>query len=410
MFKQRLSSLLLSRTGFYFDDGQLFPFEKHLTQQTRNWFVRRQLKPVVVVSRRYYREQLKSYPITDRADLQKFLKAELGEGYVWQLGSVENNQRRVHIISWEPEVLSLDGTAWLLVPETWLYGAGLAPKNCHQIDFPGKPLVIFRERDQLVRAFSPTGLLASEPAIRSALGLSPSVPLLHVNSQHYYQQLSGDLLELPLWRLVNRSRTPSAVSTDYKSIGLLAIAVLFVYAVLSSTYLQLMTQLRQHQLDSISVQVSDKLALQQQIETEQQKLSALVAAKGDWQQLLNQWDLIAWLDGRNVRLANVTFEPESIKITGEVDSTTTLVQAMSELPYIANIEFTAPMRKGQQGEFFSLQLTFKASNLHPIRSVIEPRVSADEQPSAINAVQSSLNKEPAVTVELGPHSTQLGGQ
>lgn len=355
--KQKASSQLLLNAAFYFDGTTCLPMSSFLPEAKTNRFLHRQQKPIIIVGSQGYREQIKNYPIADKADLIKILKAEFGQAACWQIGSYANKQHRVQIISWLPETMALVQSACLLVPESWLFAALLPLKSCHQFTMQQATRILFKEPDGLVRTFSPKGLLASEAAIRSALGIAATMPIQTWSQTAFIQQLLQGVFNLPITALWQRKATAQK-NINYQFFAIVGLGVCFIYGVTASAYLAYTAHARNQQLSAIAEEVSDKLQIQQLIDTEQQRLAALVAAKGNWDLTLHQWDLLAWFNQQKTNLANVQIEGAVMRITGETNSTTDLVAALTELPYITNVEFTAPMRRGRSGEVFSLQLSF----------------------------------------------------
>ncbi|QBL09785.1 hypothetical protein E0Z06_09780 [Rheinheimera sp. D18] len=363
---EKLSRSILIRSAFYYDGNQCTPLATINGQAGRNWFAGKKARPIVVVARNSYKELIKTYPVSDKSDLKKIILSEFGKNVLYKIGSFDNNQQRVQIISWLPAVLEVATDSIILIPETWLFAASQTAGSCHKVTSADTELVIHIDRDGLVRSFFPQGLLQSESAIRSALGISPATELQSWQRDAFLQRQLDSLFALPVNVLVNwQSRSNSKPAFNIRQLLVTAAVAVTLYGVIGSGYLYALNSSRQSQLERLSSDVADKLAIQSAMDEEQRKLAALVEAKGNWNLTLQHWDLLALLINQGVVLANVKSELDVMSVTGETESTTELVSLLSAHSAVSNIEFTAPMRRGRNGEFFSLRLTIDTAVPYP---------------------------------------------
>ncbi|GHG68091.1 hypothetical protein GCM10010919_17260 [Alishewanella longhuensis] len=316
------------------------------------------LPPLVLVSRHWYSEQKKSYPVNNKADVIKIAKQEFGNSCQLYLGDYTDGKRDVLVIQFKPALLDFASQAKLIIPETLLI-------NKH---YP-KLLVSAKMRDQaFAQITTPDGLWQS-------IKLSPLLPdtaraaiALGAPADAVLQNITEDALRLSLFKLfkgfsfAELQQLANIANSSEKQKPWAAFAGVLLFSglvYLSSAELYLRSQISsyQAQLSSISLNIDDAVATRSQFEELTRKVNQFDAKRADHYNALAVWHILAELIAKEVGFTNTIYDGKVLTLFGQAPEAAAILEWLHAQPYISDADFTNPVRQIRAGESFSLKLT-----------------------------------------------------
>lgn len=369
----KMGQKLASRVVCYFNGQHLYK----LTAEP-DGIHPKQVKPwLLVLARSCYQEQVNSYPIKSVRELKQLLELQRPSGLLirYFIGPYENNQRWVHEIAIDAAYAATVEQARFVVPETLLLAKfapigfttiALKPPQSNALPTVGQqaPLYLwFHRGPQQSAAVLQGGLLTNDVAARVAMGVHSAEASDTWSFGDYLRRLSEHWWRLPAsWWLASRNGAQGEKSSlPWAAMLSVSVAMVLVYACLSSGYLHFANQWRSKEILNLSSEVMQHLVAREQLEGDLDKLKMLAAVSAFNTEQLFAWNIVAFLKQKEITLNQVSGDLNTIEVGGEVESATELVAQLNELPGVIQVEFIAPVRRGHRGEMFRLRIQLVAN-------------------------------------------------
>lgn len=334
-------------------DGQILSFSSQLKTSVAN-----ANSSILVLSRFAYDEQQKVFPIVSKSDLNKVLKSQYPGAHFFYISNVENNQRRVSIITVNNNLLALCQQAKMVIPISTLIAC--QPENPFKtLRFPDGEYFQLTRSPFDYQAVLANSLVKNASQARNLLGahLNISDYVLKVNSEKQAYRL---LFSMPLafWlSSLNQKRGNSF--SGLMPFAALSVSLLACYLLVLNVYMPNQLQAKQQQLSQLNHALGPLLDIRNRIQAVDDVNIKLADSKSQSAPLAF-WELLALAEMHNVQLTSVEASFDIFTLTGTVASATTWLQALLDEPMILTADFIAPVRRVQNGqEQFTISITLK---------------------------------------------------
>jgi hypothetical protein len=428
----------------YFD-GELKRFTLDASQQlTLVANTKSQSSPkIVIVSRHYYAENSKHYPVESKKELTKLLRLENPNTrsyfHIW---GHENGQSQVNVWQVSEQVPS----ALLTLPESLLIALGShtntntkqsqvitvqgaigglagsaannadsningnSNSNSHNTSHSSNN----GNDNKTVQANSQHDLYVSQhqgaiysslqsPIINSAqrfmlsAGLSPQCQSASLPPVKAIQHFASGIIKMPLslWtNLLNKNSAKQNLPALVANIAIPFITIFSAYLMISSAYLVMKDSSLQNQLHQQGEQIDLALKQQQQLDNNATRFTLI-------SEFINKQDISSpfWLALAEVlpevTLSNIRKVGNRYVIRGTADSATNTLEKISQLPNVIEAKFDTPSRKVRSKERFTIGFSLKHHALNLFLQETEPAtpdndMSPDVSPDV--SPEMSLNK------------------
>jgi len=353
---------ILVKFAQYFD-GTLRDFELtpqgqlQLSENNLNSDAKNNAKPLLIVSRNFYVESIKNYPITNKKELHKLLKLETStlsneEGNIfyhsWQANhDKNNNQSQVNIWQLNNDVPN----AFLRIPESLLLALALPTHTVMQKQ-ANKDVYITRING-LIHSLSESAIINSADTFAMSVGINQKTQKQVVPSAQLAEAFALGIKKLTLPILASFIKAPKKVERLQlvKTISLPFILVFSAYLALTSAYIVYKKNNLQQQLASQSSNVS--IALKQQVDSDEKLaqydslkifLSKQTSHSSLW---LIMSDLFPTAKFSNIRVNNSRYV-----LRGSAIKATKVLELLSKHKQVQEAKFDFPTQKNRGRENF----------------------------------------------------------
>lgn len=326
-------------------------------------------RPVLLIlAKACYQEKIESFPIKSANELKQLLELQRPTGGLTRyfIGPFVNNQRLVYKIFIDPKHADLIERSKCIMPETMLL-TQLAPPGltCIYMNKQGvngqAPTLWYLRGPQQRLSVLQGGIIQHEDAARAFLGVSKTSPRQQWGFPEYLTILSKEWWRLPLqWWLVGRTAAVQQARLPWSKLVGAAAVMSLLYAFVSFSYLHVVNASRVTQIQNISSDVTQRLALREGYERNLSKLAALREAGQIEQQQLHAWNIIAFLQINDISANQISANNEYLEFSAEAQSATGVVEQLNNLSGVERIEFISPVRRGRSGELFRLRIDLAA--------------------------------------------------
>jgi hypothetical protein len=314
---------------------------------------------VTVLGREHYSERRKQYPVLSRRDLDAILKQELDGAppTLTAISAVKDDRREVTFFECKPEVLSLVGPAFWLVPESLVLAATMPAGRVATVERHG-----FRYFLAASGVSQPSGgAVTTAERFAMAAGLDASDGLT-ITGENLHARLVSGLGRLPpeTWL---RFRMPSQrprLQVDWQPIAAAAGIGLVAYLAIASGYLTLTGSAREQELAGLGGAVEKLLVAQRDVDRMLAEQAGLAAAMADRRSSYRLWQVVAVVWSKGAVISGVQLQDTTLTIRGSAAVATDVLAAVDAIPGFADAKFSAPVRRDASGrEEFSLTLTMR---------------------------------------------------
>lgn len=365
-----MNKTICSLVGYY--DGEI----KRFTLDANNNVVLAKkanavdVPKILIISRQYYSEQVKDYPIENRKELSKLLKLENPDKeschYIWRH---ENGQSRVNIWNFSKKV----PTSFIQLPESLLLGLATQDgssksKNVLTVENSyddTADLYVSKQQGAIYSSLKSTMINSTQRFILSA-GLSQASQQSVINHTQLVTRFTLGLpkIPLPLWSaFINRSSTKSNTPLLIKKIALPFIGVISGYLLITSGYLALKNHNLQTQLQQQGEQINLALNKQQQLDNNVIRYKLL---SGFFQQ--QDLSLPFWLALAKVlpevSISNIRKVDNRYVIRGTSEKATTTLEKVSQLDNVIEAKFDTPSKRFRSKERFTIGFSLQHHSLN----------------------------------------------
>lgn len=320
-------------------------------------------RPILILARQHYREELVWYPITKLADVKKLVQLKLASQTVPVLvsfGTVVNNQTPV---SYFYPQLALDSyQAWFIVPETLLLGAELpAGALASYQGLSGNTVFVARTPAAIVSSLQ-GGVLKHAAQFAIAHGLHADETCTHLALQQAIQPKLSVLAALPWSGL--RNKFALAKRGDHKKIiravtGTLVVAALYLLA--SYQWSAYLLENSRAELQQASAQANELLTERESVQELKQRYQQLAAYMPKPQNEMLLWQLLAPLYENKVVLTALEQKGDDIRIEILAPSATEALQLLLKQPQVANARFDSPVRRQNEQDEVGIKFTVRTA-------------------------------------------------
>jgi hypothetical protein len=419
----------------YFD-GELKRFTLDASQQlTLVANTNSQSSPkIVIVSRHYYAENSKHYPVESKKELTKLLRLENPNTrsyfHIW---GHENGQSQVNVWQVSEQVPS----ALLTLPESLLIAlgshtntntkqsqvitvqgaigglAGSAANNAdsningnsnntsHSSNNGNDNKTVQANSQQDLYVSQHQGAIYSSlqsPIINSAqrfmlsAGLSPQCQSASLTPVKAIQHFASGIIKMPLslWtNLLNKNSAKQNLPALVANIAIPFITIFSAYLMISSAYLVMKDSSLQNQLHQQGEQIDLALKQQQQLDNNAARFTLI-------SDFINKQDISSpfWLALAEVlpevTLSNIRKVGNRYVIRGTTESATNTLEKISQLPNVIEAKFDTPSRKSRSKERFTIGFSLKHHALNLFLQETEPATpDNDALPDVLPVIQSN---------------------
>lgn len=355
--KMLLNKLICSFCGFY--DGQINKVVLSADNQlTLMPLTHGEPTPkILIVSRQFYSEKVKGYPIENKKELNKFLQLEYAgpeySYYVW--GTTEGNSQ-VNIWTFTKNLPA----AFILLPESLLYALSVTKK---QTNATSQVIKVTTEQELYVcRHHGAVYSSLKSSMINSVQRFAISAGLPLNNQEHDIMPVQRiglfakalQKVPLALWSKFIRNTSQGANKLLLiKKAALPFFAVFSTYILLSSLYLVIKTNNLQATLTSQSAQINVALNQQQELDNNISRYNALKDFVSQQHIVSPIWLVVAEL-APTVKLSSMSFNKGRYIIKGTSDKATATLELISNMSNVVEATFDRPSSKYRGKDRFTI--------------------------------------------------------
>jgi hypothetical protein len=394
---------------------------------------------IVIVSRHYYTENKKHYPVENKKELTKLLRLENPDTHShFHIWGHENGQSQVNVWQVSEQVPS----ALLTLPESLLIAlashtntkqsqvvtvqgsigsvAASAANNAdnnsnntsHSSNNGNDNNTVQASRQQDLYVSQHQGAIYSSlqsPIINSAqrfmlsTGLSPQCQSASLTPVKAIQHFASGIIKMPLslWiNLLNKNSAKQNLPALVANIAIPFITIFSAYLMISSAYLVMKDSSLQNQLHQQGEQIDLALKQQQQLDNNAARFTLI-------SEFINKQDISSpfWLALAEVlpevTLSNIRKIGNRYVIRGTTESATNTLEKISQLPNVIEAKFDTPSRKSRSKERFTIGFSLKHHSLNLFLQETDPATPDDNALPDVSP-EMSLNKSTSSNEAITP--------
>lgn len=317
---------------------------------------------VIVVSKQYYVEWVKKYPIADLSELRSVLKQQqAGKLSFYKISPVHNRQRIVQCWEMSEQLSVFYPQAYVWIPETWLFAESLLPGEVGVYHSAGRDTYISKH-DGVVVSSAAGPLISDAQLFCSAHGL-PYHASRHLALDN--MTVLSHLQRLPLsdWATFFRFNTDNTLWAKLKPAVLFSAGIYLLYTAGVSVYLWSANQQYQLQLDNQREQISARLDIQTRL---QQSADLLAVQRQILQEKTIHFPLWLVLDDvlkLPLQLQSFELTNGSVVLRGNAVSALNVLNLLQKHSLVTKAEFDSAVRR--QGDYESFVIRFGVKQGQP---------------------------------------------
>lgn len=319
---------------------------------------------IVVVSRRFYSEFVRKYPITDLSELKRFLNSNQNSTEFFEfhrIGHVVNQQRQVTTWQFDRHLLSRYPKAMVWLPESAVIDSQVGEDTVYEVSSLGGVYFAARNGNQLYSACR-SGMLVSTDVFCSSVGVvAANKKVLQLDKNTLASCMADDFIRLSS-RFFRFSFDQQLVNHLKVGFGALAVATL-LYGVVSTGYLYYL----QKTLEASQQQNSPQLEAMLKTQTRIKKFDDVVHLQKD---VITQkkytfpiWLLFSDLIAQNVKLGNCELQNDTWLIRGETANAAAVLEYLTKHELVESAEFVSPVRRNSDLDSFVIGLKLRGTQV-----------------------------------------------
>jgi len=369
-----LESILASQGGYLAD--QLYTFKRTEAQSFQLHAVQNKSAANLrwlILSREYYFEATKDYPIANKRDLKQALRFDDNkapfEGITLQhIERIDEQSHRVTFWVINPTVLKkVNFAPWVILPESYILAKALSDNvNLATIECINKTLFISKTGRGLF-----SGVQSSHTPTIEHFAFSTGSPI-SMGSENYYHAKSIDFIDLLSKGLksLNLAKLQGFLvnlnefnwqNYPWKQAALISTTVFTLYLAISSGWLAFKDQQLTQQLVAKKTRVNQALTLQETYKQQLQWQELLAVPVKDNVPYWNTWPIVLEAIAVGAKFTAIHYQNSNVIIHGTANDSikaTDVLAKLSKNPYVVSASFSEPVRKYRGNENFVINFGF----------------------------------------------------
>jgi len=338
---------------------------------------------LLIVSRAFYNEQAKEYPVDNKAELTKLLKLEYAglSNAFYRIWGSDDGKSQINRWQFNAKLPS----ALITLPESLLLSFLTNNNQILQANTVNGNTLFVGRVGHLIHSSLKTPLINSSQNFSISAGVAQAPKDYLITSSDFATQIATSIKSLPLPIIADFIQLPKAESKlqILKKITVPFFLMFTLYLVASSAYLLHRQHNIQQKLDSESTEVTKALSQQQLLDRQFTQYSALTNFIAEQQISSPLWLVIAEFFP-TVKFNNIQMKDNRVVLRGSTDKATTVLESISKNKLVLDAKFDAATRKSRKKEIFVI--SFK---LNP---AIKSLNKSNQAVSQHNLSQGELNE------------------
>lgn len=344
----------------YFANGNVTP----LYESSNNF------KPwLLIVARKHYSIQYKSYPALSLAELKSLLKInQQHQSDLKSLIEVTINKEidgfDVKTITFNNEYVEQLSKAWLLIPETEVLNQQLADKQLYELHTPAG-LLFYSQSDFASHSAYCGGLIHNITTYKHSIGVADNVTVNKISQQHYFnflaEQLNAlNLANLPKIATINKKNKITSWQLHALYWGPLLSITLFL-AVAAGWQWFSINQTEQL-IASQSENANQLLSQKQQLDQLNSKVVLFNQHIAKHPSVLSDWEVVNSALSTGMIINRFSFRQGQLTLSGESANANATISEISKLPQVKSAIFASGVRKYRGSERFEIEIILNSTN------------------------------------------------
>lgn len=355
-FSKHYKNLVSGITGYYSQDTLYILDRKSEQFKFTSSDINLTIPHVLIVSREYYQELSKSYPIVEKKDLIKLLKLEYqGLHVCFKINSVDVDKSNVTIWLFSD---SLPKTQ-LVLPESYVLFKAIGSEQLVTIDCLNKSELFIGSRSRGVVSSYKNNVISSIELFASSVGIAPTC-IERGNKGNLANLLMSGLYNCRLSDISTFYRKPSqdGLMLFVKSSLIPALSVISFYLLISSLWLMWQKTSLEHEFLTNKQEVNAALSLQLELDQKVAQFNQLNEFIATQQAKSEVWFVLAEILN-NTSLTTLRYTDGRFTILGQTTKTTDLMTRLMSHPQVEDAKFDSPSRKLAELESFDISFVLR---------------------------------------------------
>jgi len=364
---------------FYLDENQQLKL-KSVDKETQN---KERTLALVIVSRQYYNEKAKTYPIENKSELRKLLALEINNEpstkyHIWQQ---KDEQSHVNVWKFDSQVPS----AFITLPESLLIALGNKTEQVAEVKVNNSFFV--GRHNKLIYSALSNAVINNSQRFCMSVGIQNNQAVKEILPDTIAEYLVSAFNQGAIALLPSFSQTPRSINYLHtlKKITLPFSLVFISYLVLSSGYLVVKNHTLQKALSEQVVEINKALTQQQNFDRNSERYTVLQQFLADKKNSAQLWLIMTELF-EYARFSNIRIVDGRYVLRGSAEKATELLARISQRKEVSNATFDFPTRKNRNQEIFVIGFNITI----PLTSVMDNSL-ADE-----TEIKQELSKQKEV--------------
>jgi len=323
---------------------------------------------ILIVSRPFYSEQTRTYPVDNKSELKKLLALELSEltidekanTYYHNWGSdssLMNGSSKVNLWKFQNIVPS----AFLQLPESLLLAITIKNTQIIQkqetqeksIQKEGTQNLYITRLGDTIYSLVQTNIISSVQRFAMSVGISQVEDTKIIENNNLAEQLALGMKKLPLPLVMDFIQLPQVESrlSFFKKIFIPSLFVIIMYLFASSGYLSYKLHSLQGKLESQKEEVSSTLQNQINFDQKLTRYTALQKFLSTQKNYSPVWLIMADLFPV-AQFTNIRIEQKRFVIRGSSVKATQVLDILSKNERVKNAKFDFPTRRNRNRDVF----------------------------------------------------------
>lgn len=371
MFAGRWQQLLRQHAGYLSTEG----WYHWQTDAHAGWLPRHTnlaTPRIVVLSRQLYREFSKDYPVNSKADLTAVLANEFIGKQVFHL-SVALPEQGFRVTSYEvlPAALAQLQRYCLLLPESWLIQQAASQDQLVQITQSWGRYFVFRHGNRAGSQLT-SALCADAESVLHVQGLPEDLPIrlcTEAESRALLWHSLSQQFSVQLWHFGCAGQGQKKV-LPWRWLATSAATVLIAYFAAAALFIDYQQRQTEAEVAAMGPEVQQLLDQQNEAETLKSQLTELSAQLNTVQPIFPLWQIVEQLLSQHIQVRSLQVNMRKVEISGLAERATDVLQMLKNTPGVTQVEFSAPTRRDQGLDLFSISLQLQGLTTAPVKAEV----------------------------------------